>query len=154
MKESDPKGPDETGVTSSAAGSPNRQAGAASMVIQSASAHRRCDHGWCDRKGSGLDLDVFWGVMGPDEGAFAASRRSMLAHLPGLPAVPPTMSTFRPSSSTEASCFDGEVTYGIASRGSANGGRGAIGRSRVRSGYQVATIHYLFHPLTGMVLPI
>ena len=66
------------------------------MVIQSASAHRRYDHGWCDRKGSDLDLDVFWGVMGPDEGAFAASRRSMLAHLPGLPAVPSTMSTFRP----------------------------------------------------------
>jgi len=66
------------------------------MVIQSAIAHRRYDHGWCDRKGSDLDLDVFWGVMGPDEGAFAASRRSMLAHLPGLPAVPSTMSTFRP----------------------------------------------------------
>jgi len=44
----------------------------------------------------GLDLDVFWGVMRPDEGASAASRRSMLAHLPGLPAVPPTISSLRP----------------------------------------------------------
>jgi len=34
--------------------------------------------------------------MRPDEGASAASRRSMLAHLPGLPAVPPTISSLRP----------------------------------------------------------
>jgi hypothetical protein len=110
MKEVIQRGPDETGVTLSAPGSPNRQAGEYGNLIRRA--HHRCDHGWCDRKGSGLDLDVFWGVMRPDEGASAASRRSISAPQPGLPAVPPTMPSLRPpSSSTEASCFDGEAEH-------------------------------------------
>jgi len=123
-------GPDETGGKLSAPGSPNRQAGEYSNLIRQRASSMRPRLVRPQRLGPRP-----WCILGRD-----ASGRGRFC---GEPEVDARASAWlasgasdyvvvtTPSSSTEASSFDGEVTYGIASRGSASGWRGAMGRSRV-----------------------